>query len=88
MANSAGMRPDMATLLGIVLAVGGIVGGLILEKGSIKDIAQYTAALIVLGGTSGAVLVNTPVHTLRSAVVHLKVVFFERTQRPGRWWKN
>lgn len=75
------VRPDLTTLVGIVLAVGGIVGGLLLEKGSIRDIAQYTAALIVLGGTAGAVLVNTPGHTLRSAVVHLKVVFFERTQR-------
>ncbi len=83
MADRPSLRPDVTTLLGIVLALGGIVGGLILEKGSIKDIAQFTAALIVLGGTAGAVLVNTPSHTLRSAMAHLKVVFFERTQRPA-----
>lgn len=83
MADRPSTRPDVTTLLGIVLAVGGIMGGLILEKGSITDIAQYTAALIVLGGTTGAVLVNTPGHTLRSALLHLKIVFFERTQKSG-----
>ena len=41
----------------------GIIGGLILEKGSIQDLAQGTAAMIVLGGTFGAVLVTTPMAT-------------------------
>ncbi len=86
MAASRGgsMRPDPATLLGILLAMGGIVGGLLLEKGSIQDIAQYTAALIVLGGTLGAVLVNTPTRTLVSALGHLKEVFFERPAHPAQ----
>jgi chemotaxis protein MotA len=81
--RGSSMRPDPATLLGILLAMGGIVGGLLLEKGSIQDIAQYTAALIVLGGTGGAVLVNTPTRTLVSAFRHLKEVFFERPVRPA-----
>ena len=58
--KSGGTRPDLATFAGIALALAGIVGGLLLEKGSIQDIAQFTAALIVLGGTFGAVLVTTP----------------------------
>ena len=52
-------RPDLATILGVALALSGIIGGLILEKGKIQDIVQGTAALIVLGGTIGAVLVTT-----------------------------
>ena len=50
-------RLDVATVAGIAVALGGILGGLILEKGSIQDVAQTTAAMIVLGGTVGAVLV-------------------------------
>src|ERR1041384_3127181 len=53
-------RPDMASLIGIALALTGILGGLILEKGQIGDIAQGTAALIVLGGTMGAVRHGQP----------------------------
>ena len=59
-AKTGGMRPDLATISGIGLAMAGIIGGLILEKGSIQDVAQGTAAMIVLGGTFGAVLVTTP----------------------------
>ena len=55
----------------------GIIGGLILEKGSIQDVAQGTAAMIVLGGTFGAVLVTTPMSHVLRAVRGLGAVFFE-----------
>jgi chemotaxis protein MotA len=56
----------------------GIIGGLILEKGSIQDVAQGTAAMIVLGGTFGAVLVTTPMAIVIRAFKGLSAVFFER----------
>ena len=70
-------RPDLASFAGLGLAIFGVVGGLVLEKGSIMDIAQYTAALIVGCGTLGAVLVTSPMHSIRSAMSYLKLVFFE-----------
>lgn len=70
-------RPDLATLAGILTAIGGIVGGLILEKGSIADITQYTAAIIVFGGTAGAVLISTPLALVRSALNELIHIFRE-----------
>jgi chemotaxis protein MotA len=79
-ARAGGNRPDLATICGLVLAVGGILGGLVLEKGSVRDIAQFTAALIVLGGTAGAVMVNTPLDTLKGAIAQLKMVLFEADQ--------
>jgi len=56
----ASAKPDLASIAGIVIAFGGILGGLVLEGGKLRDIAQFTAALIVLGGTGGAVLVSLP----------------------------
>ena len=66
---------DVATLAGIVLALAGILGGLLLERGSIQDVAQTTAAMIVFGGTFGAVLVTTPMPVFRRALQGLKAVF-------------
>ena len=65
---------DFVTFLGIVLALAGIVGGLLLEKGKIQDILQGTAAMIVLGGTLGAVLVTTPMPVFLRAVGALREI--------------
>jgi chemotaxis protein MotA len=73
-----GMKPDIATLVGIVLALTGILGGLILEKGQIQDILQGTAAMIVLGGTFGAVLITNPLPVVLRAFGGLSKVFMER----------
>jgi chemotaxis protein MotA len=77
-AKTGGLRPDLATISGIALAMAGIIGGLILEKGSLQDVAQGTAAMIVLGGTFGAVLVTTPMSQVVRAFRGLGAVFFER----------
>src|ERR1035438_5924961 len=37
-AKKGGLKPDMATISGIALALTGIIGGLLLEKGSIQDL--------------------------------------------------
>jgi chemotaxis protein MotA len=73
-------KPDFATLGGIVLAVGGLVGGLLLEGGRLQDIAQITSALIVLGGTIGAVMITTPLSVLIRAARQLCTVFFSSTE--------
>ena len=73
-------RPDLSTLAGISLALAGLIGGLLLERGSIQDIAQTTAAMIVLGGTFGAVLVTTPLHVVLRAFQRLGDVFFDSSQ--------
>lgn len=76
-AKNTGLRPDLASISGIALALAGILGGLILEKGSIQDVAQTTAFLIVMGGTFGAVLVTTPLPIVLKAFKGLRRVFFE-----------
>src|ERR1051326_1351986 len=78
-ARLGALRPDLGSFGGIALAMAGIIGGLLLEKGSIQDIAQGTAALIVLGGTLGAVLVTNPMGVVMHAFRGLVDVFFERS---------
>ena len=73
-----GLTPDLGTLAGLGLALAGILGGLILEKGSIQDVAQTTAAMIVLGGTFGAVLVTTPLPVFLRALKELRHVFLKQ----------
>src|SRR5579875_1565814 len=70
-------RPDVGTICGFLLAVAGILGGLVLEGGRVGDSAQLTAAMIVLGGTAGAVMVTTPFATLCSALRALPSLFME-----------
>lgn len=65
------------------MALGGVVGGLIAENGEIQDILQATAALIVLGGTLGAVLVTTPLPTFLSAVRRVGSLVLVRTESAG-----
>ncbi len=77
--KKTGSKIDMATLIGLIVAVGGIVGGLILEGGSIKEILQPTAAMIVFGGTLGAVLVTTPLGVVKQAASSVVAVFVEST---------
>jgi chemotaxis protein MotA len=66
-------------MAGLVLAFAAIVGGLLMEGGRIKDILQFTPALIVLGGTFGAVLVSTPFKVLKGALRRLAGVFLDST---------
>jgi chemotaxis protein MotA len=82
MANSGktSKRIDFATIGGLLVAMAGLVGGLLLEGGALTDITQYTAALIVLGGTLGAVMVASPMKVLLSAARRLGRVLVEETQ--------
>jgi len=81
--KESGGRPDVATLGGLALALGGILGGLILEGGTIREILQPTAAMIVFGGTIGAVLVASPLKVVFGAARQLMSVFFEKQAQPG-----
>ena len=80
--KKTGARPDFANVAGILLAFGGIVGGLLMEGGKIRDVSQITAALIVLGGTFGAVMVSTPIRVLNGAGLRLIHVLMDKTGSP------
>ncbi|MFZ3341674.1 MAG: flagellar motor protein [Terriglobales bacterium] len=71
---------DKSTVGGLVLGLGGVLAGLLLEGGNLSQILQPTAAMIVLGGTLGAVLIQYPLPVAITSVKRLAHVFVEPEQ--------
>jgi chemotaxis protein MotA len=66
---------DKASIGDVFLAIAGIIAGLLIEGGNLGQILQPTAALIVFGGTLGAVLLQFPLTTVVEAFRSLTHVF-------------
>jgi len=73
---------DKATIGGLVVAVGGITAGLLIEGGNLSQILQPTAAMIVFGGTFGAVLIQFPLPVVLNAVRSLGQILVDGDQNP------
>lgn len=66
---------DKISFAGLALALFAIVGGQLLEGGDVSSLAQPSALLIVLGGTLGAVLLQTPLPVFRRGLKMAKWVW-------------
>ncbi|MBX3020686.1 MAG: flagellar motor protein [Bdellovibrionales bacterium] len=66
---------QITTIFGLLIGIGGILIGNLLEGGSTGSLMQATAALIVFGGTFGAVIVSNRKEDLRMALGALRQVF-------------
>jgi chemotaxis protein MotA len=73
---------DKASFVGIVLALGGVLAGLLLEGGNLGQILQPTAAMIVFGGTLGAVMLQFPLAIILLAFRQLGSVFVNPQRNP------
>ena len=69
---------DASSMMGVVVALAGILAGLLLEGGHLGQILQPTAAMIVFGGTAGAVMLQFPLATVLAAGRRLFRIFFYR----------
>lgn len=69
---------------GLVVALVGIAAGLYLDHGKIGQVLQPTAALIVFGGTLGAVMIQFPFSVVLEAGRQLKLVFFRADDPAGK----
>ncbi len=69
---------DLASIGGIVLALGAILGAMLMEGGSIGQVSQLTAAMIVIGGTAGAVMVQFPLDIFLAALKGVVGVFMHK----------
>ena len=79
---------DKSTFGGILVALTGIGVGLVLDGGRVAQIIQPSAALIVLGGTIGAVMVQFPLSVVLEAMKHLKDVFLGSGEESDEIVKN
>jgi chemotaxis protein MotA len=67
---------DKISALGLLIGVLAIIGGQILEGGHVGSLSQPTALLIVLGGTLGAVMLQSPYATFMRGMRMVKWVWF------------
>lgn len=51
---------DLAALFGVILALTAVIGGNYLEGGHVQELLNLPAALIVIGGTLAAALIQSP----------------------------
>jgi chemotaxis protein MotA len=65
---------DLATILGLIIGIGGILLGNFFEGGHVASLVQGTAFIIVLMGTMGAVMVSN-----RSRDIRLGLRLFRRS---------
>nr|BAQ18875.1 flagellar motor protein MotA [Sphingomonas sp. A1] len=59
---------DFISLAGLLLGLAAIVLGHLFEGGHLSSLVQPTAFFIVIGGTVGAVMLQSPWHTFRQGV--------------------
>jgi chemotaxis protein MotA len=75
---------DKSTFIGILIAIGGIGAGLLLEGGKIAQVLQPTAAMIVFGGTLGAVMVQFPLPLVTEAFKRVVHVLLDKNEDPKK----
>lgn len=75
---------DFGSLIGITVALAGIIGGQLLEGGYVGSLLQSAAFLIVLGGTAGAVMVQSPARVFVRGVKMAKWVVLPPDFAPQR----
>jgi chemotaxis protein MotA len=71
---------DIASIGGLILALAGILGGMLIEGGNVMEIVKPTAAMIVVGGTAGACMLQFPLSIFLAACKDLIKVFLHKGQ--------
>ncbi len=66
---------DIISIIGIALALIAIIGGQLLEGGHLGSLVQLTAFIIVIGGTAGAVMLQSSIETFLRGMRMVKWVF-------------
>lgn len=71
---------DIASIIGIIIGFFAIIGVQLLESNSISTIIQPSAAIVVIGGTLGALFLNFSMPTIITAFLSIKKVFIDEKE--------
>ncbi len=66
---------DSASIIGIILGVGSLLAAFVLEGGKVGALVQPTAAMIVFGGTLGALTLSYGIQDLKKLPKYFSLVF-------------
>lgn len=69
---------DLSSIIGIVLGFGMLLAAYVLEHGVIAALLQPTAAMIVFGGTLGAVMTSFSMNDVKQIPSLFKIMFTEK----------
>jgi len=73
---------DIATILGLVLGVGALMGSFLMEGGHISALVQWPAMILVIVGTFGATVVTTSLKQVMALPELIKIAAFEKRLNP------
>ena len=73
---------DLATIIGLLLAWGALIGSLLMEGGDVRALINLPAALLVFGGTLGAATVSFRMSQIMGLPDVIKQAFNEQTHDP------
>lgn len=68
---------DISSILGLIIALVGLIGGIYLEGGHLGAYVAISAAFIVFGGTAGAVILSFPMKDIAQVPKLFKIAFVE-----------
>lgn len=74
---------DIATLLGLALGIGALLGSFLMEGGHLGALIQIPAMTLVIVGTLGACVITTSMSQLKALPAVFKVAIFEKKLNPS-----
>lgn len=69
---------DFSTIVGLIVGFFMLIAAFIMEGGGVAGLLQITAAMIVFGGTIGAILISFPISDIKRAIKMAKYIFIKK----------
>ena len=73
---------DIATILGLVLGIGALLGSFLMEGGHLGALIQWPAIILVVVGTFGATIITTSLKQAKALPELIKIAAFEKRLNP------